>query len=469
MAKKARLAAGSACELCRRRKQRCDGRRPACSNCLSRDNGTCCQYRSDGQSMAGSPPGSAAPLSPPNMVTPQTSMSLTATASASTGGQPPDDHAFYGDSSTISFVSKIDAAPGLESCLPGSNRQASLLGNAADAGMPGLSLPSEPVPSARRETPSMELLHSLVDAYFERVHILYPCLHEPSFRAAWDAHQTNGCSLGASADNPSWIAVLNLVFAHGTHFVYHRVSEQDKTHLDADKFALTARRCATRALSRGTTLETVQALLLLSHYLQGTTELNDCWNVGGVLIRAAISIGLHADPDGSNLTEIEKQVRKRVWAGCFIIDRTLSMKYGRPSAIPIAFVERVAKPAAVDDQYITISTTRPRQPQGRPSKMDFFVSTIDQAYIIDAILNDLYLDDSRLQMSKDQAENPGPEVLSRLLGKAVRLEGRLQAWWEGVPRHLREVSESVDGIDFARQRCVISLRSDSQLLWRYDN
>lgn len=324
--------------------------------------------------------------------------------------------------------------------------------------MLGLSLDDEPAASPPGDVLPTELLHCLIDAYFERVHILYPYLHEPSFRTAWDAHQASHASTEGSAGDHAWLAVLNMVFAHGTQFVLQNASEHERPLLRADKFALAARSFAARALAKDTTLETVQAILLLSHYLQGTTTFNDCWNVGGYLIRTAISIGLHIDPAGSKLAEIEKQVRRRVWAGCFILDRTLSMKYGRPSSIPIAIADRVEVPASVDDQYITTSTTRPRQPQTRPSKMDFFVSTISQAHIIDAILNDLYLDDLKLHLLREKSGKPKTEGLSQLLSKAVNLEGRLQAWWEGLPRHLREAPESVDGVEFVRQRCVISLR-----------
>lgn len=458
VAKKARLAAGTACELCRRRKQRCDGKRPTCSNCLSRETGTWCRYSSDGEKKASLSAGPARPLTTTSRTTtPRTPIDLAAPARI--GEQSPVDQAFYGDSSTISFVSKLDATNPLEKSLPrGKRRPSSLHRERAEICVPGISLSSEPLSKTSGGAPPPELADRLIDAYFERVHILYPCLHEPSFRAEWDRHQTSGGSLDASTDDRSWLAVLNMVFAHGTQFVVSHASPQDRLFLDAEKFASKARRLASFALSKATTLETVQALLLLSHYLQGTIELDDCWNVGGVLIRTAMSIGLHIDPSDSGLLEVEKQVRKRVWAGCFIIDRTLSMKYGRPSAIPIAIVQRAEKPATVDDQYITSSTNRPRQPQNRPSKMDFFVNTIDQAYIIDAVLNDLYLDDSRLQILRNQAGYPRANVLSRLLGKAVRLDGRLQAWWEGLPRHLREAPEEADSVDFVRQRCVMSLR-----------
>ena len=453
VAKKARLAAGTACELCRRRKQRCDGKRPACSNCLSRETGTWCQYSSDGGEKAGAFEGPVGPLNTtPRTTTPRTPIDLPAPARI--GERSPGDQAFYGDSSTISFVSNLDATNPLER----NRRPSTLHRQRAEPCALGLSLSSEPLSKIPDGAPPQELADRLIDAYFERVHIFYPCLHEPSFRAEWDGYQASEGSLDASTDDRSWLAVLNMIFAHGTQFVVSHADTQDRPFLDADKFALDARRFAITALSKVTTLETVQALLLLSHYLQGTTELDDCWNVGGVLIRSAMSIGLHIDPSGSNLSEVEKQVRKRVWAGCFIIDRTLSMKYGRPSAIPIAIVQRVQKPATVDDQYITSSTNRPRQPLNRPSKMDFFVNTIDQAYIIDAVLDDLYLDDSGLQMLRDQAGYPRTEVLSGLLSKALRLDGRLQAWWEGLPQHLREGPEEADGVDFVRQRCVISLR-----------
>lgn len=478
--KKARLASKQACESCRRRKQRCDGKRPACSNCDSRGIGVSCIYAAQATNDAIS--------QTPEFVRPTVERQGTAldvvTATEGTdpaavevlggasvrpltayGGdfQSPDEGAFYGNSSSLEFVSKLSAANPLERRLRIPERRQSRAQEVRpDAAMFNVSPATSVSSGIKWQIPPPEVADSLVDAYFERVHIFYPCLHEPTFRDELEAYRLRGKA--ASTDQPvdtdySWLAILHMLFAYGTEFVVATPKSEDGRLVGAHEFVTQARHLVTVALSEDTRLETVQALLLLSHFLQGTTELNDCWNIGGLLIRTALSIGLHIEPSGAPLSELQKEVRRRVWAGCFIVDRTLSMKFGRPPALPIASAKRVDLPAVVDDQYITNGTTRARQPKGRPSRMDFFVQTIGQAHIIDEILNDLYLDEPRLQTLASSNDRSHTEVLSRLLSKAVFLDGRLQGWWNGLPAHLREVPQEPDSIDFHRQRCVVSLRS----------
>lgn len=470
--KKARLATGKACKTCRQQKQRCDGKRPACSNCDSRGIGGSCEYTDriatdSSTAVSRATEATLCPVGQANTaveIAPGTSPNVNGAGGVG-GREPPDtnlvqqprEQAFFGESSTFEFVSKLNAANPLQRHLPRpERRQSSLSRPRPRVPMLSASLPSNVPPGNDCDTPSREMADRLVDAYFNRVHIFYPFLHEPTFRSDLDAYWISRDAGDPEVTDLSWLAILYMLFAYGTEFVV--TSAIDEGSWNAHDFVAQARYLVSLAVSQGAGLGTVQALLLLSHYLQGTTELNDCWNVAGLLIRTAMSIGLHIDPTEACLSLVEKEVRKRVWAGCFIVDRTLSMKFGRPPAIPIASVNRVELPANVDDQYITSCTLQARQPEGRPSRMGFFVQTIGQAHIIDKILSDLYLDEPELRRLGRSHGAFQIEGLSRLLSKAVVLDGRLNGWWNELPDYLREAPEEPDGIDFHRQRCVISLR-----------
>jgi hypothetical protein len=50
---------------------------------------------------------------------------------------------------------------------------------------------------------------------------------------------------------------------------------------------------------------------------------------------------------------IEREMRKRVWWACFVVDRTLSMKLGRLSSTNAVEGIKLELPLSVDDQYIT--------------------------------------------------------------------------------------------------------------------
>lgn len=175
------------------------------------------------------------------------------------------------------------------------------------------------------------------------------------------------------------------------------------------------------------------------------------------MIRTAFSIGLQLNPDDLSLTTVEKENRKRVWWGCFIIDRTLSMKFGRPPSIQISDADAVPLPLAVDDQYINDQTHAPRQPAGKPSITAFYIHTIKLAMVIDSILRHLYTGTQKnLKPFEANGLNTSTSQRAQVLSNAVLLDGQLQSWWTESPIHLR--SDSIEGQIFQRQRNVLLIR-----------
>jgi hypothetical protein len=209
------------------------------------------------------------------------------------------------------------------------------------------------------ELPQRDLADSLVDAYFNHVHRLYGYVHEGSFRAEYE-RMWRHLSLSELSLPSSWLGILNLIFAFGCEFC-DAVKEKDVL-TTSSRFVARSRSILFSQIFKAGSLEMAQALLLMCH---------ECWNLVGLMIRTAVSIGLHLNPTAASMTSVEKEVRKRVWWGCFVIDRTLSMKFGRPPSIRVTDGFDVELPLDVDDQYITNDSTVPRQPAGRPSMTGF--------------------------------------------------------------------------------------------------
>jgi hypothetical protein len=248
-----------------------------------------------------------------------------------------------------------------------------------------------------------------------------------------------------------------MIFANGCEFC--DVIPRKNVLTIASKFVARCRGLVLARIFQSGTFELVQALLLMCHYLQGTLELNECWNLMGLMLRTAVGIGLHLNPSNDTTTVVEREFRKRVWWGCVAIDRTLSMKFGRPPSIRATDVFEVDLPLNVDDQYITNDTIAPRQPEGRPSLTDFFIQTIKMSPIIDSVLRDLYQPGP-----SSGSENPegrlSPKVSnqSRILGCTLHLDGKLLCWWDEIPKHLKHEPDVADGPDFQRQRNVMFIR-----------
>jgi hypothetical protein len=63
-------------------------------------------------------------------------------------------------------------------------------------------------------------------------------------------------------------------------------------------------------------------LLVSGVYLQSTRYASRCWNVIGLAIRTAQSLGLHLDltkyrPDN----QLNKEMARRIWHTCLVLDK----------------------------------------------------------------------------------------------------------------------------------------------------
>jgi hypothetical protein len=476
--KRRRLPSRQACLHCRTRKHRCDGVRPACGDCRSRQ--TFCQYLDAANSSTPHVVPSESPQKlqvavhyDQQLATPSGQDSDPSTIStfplqprkdqdgsglpvATAGSKEASSglRGFFGESSTIAFVSGMSSSSvrgtGIylsngesngESRIGAPVSEVSHTCNLYSRGQSALHLPERPVAD------------SLVDAYFERFHPLYPFLHEGSFRAEYENMWSENTNINLRC---SWYALLNAVFVHACEFC--PLIPKEKLSATVRPFVDRSRETILTHVYQQTNMEFLQALLLISHYLQGTLDLNECWNIVGLMIRTAVSIGLHQDPDDLAFTVLEKEVRKRVWWGCFIIDQTLSMKLGRPRALQAADAQDVPCPSLIDDQYIHGQATAARQPSGCPSLIAFFRHTIELSKIIERILYHLYTGRKSRVITIVDFKDPPVSEQSLILSAIIRLDGELQAWWAEGPVHLRGSADDRKERIFERQQAVMKIR-----------
>ena len=130
------------------------------------------------------------------------------------------------------------------------------------------------------ELPDRMFADSLIDAYFSRMHRLYPFLHEGTFRAEYETMWDHP-SPSRYHSRLSWFGVLNMVFAHGCEFC-GTVPHQEVLSVAAP-FVARSRNIILSHVFKSSTLETTQSLLLMCYYLQGTVELDECWNLVGLV------------------------------------------------------------------------------------------------------------------------------------------------------------------------------------------
>jgi hypothetical protein len=214
-----------------------------------------------------------------------------------------------GGSSTISFVEGIKAAI--------SSANTSLFKTTPSSSSFSRSRQSPPtrIPISDVDAlvlPPRRTTDHLLHIYFKYVHTLFPWLHEPSFRSQYEEIWHTNPQI---EEDPLFYCLLNLVLALGCQFS----TLFESTQHSGDTFFIRAKTLLGLSIFDVGTLRVVQALLLMGSYLQSTNRPNQCWNVLGMGIRVAQGLGLHIEPSEGDL--VERELRRRVWWGCVLMDR----------------------------------------------------------------------------------------------------------------------------------------------------
>ncbi|PWW72512.1 hypothetical protein C7212DRAFT_302062 [Tuber magnatum] len=77
----------------------------------------------------------------------------------------------------------------------------------------------------------------------------------------------------------------------------------------------------------------VQAILLMTYWYETPDDQKDTWHWMGVAISLSHTIGLHRDPENSNMDPDRKKLWKRIWWSCFMRDRLVALGMRRPTRI----------------------------------------------------------------------------------------------------------------------------------------
>ena len=301
------------------------------------------------------------------------------------------------------------------------------------------------------ELPQRSTADRLVDSYFRHRHPLNPCLHEGTFQARYGRLWlgADGGGEEASQRNLHWLGLVNMVFAFGTDYAQSSSRQVN----DRTRYFKRARHIVIWGVLQSGTIELVQALLLIGQYLHGSLELNDCWTIVGLAIRTSQGLGLHLDETAFTTNLVEQEIRKRTWWGCFVLDRVLSTKVGRPPAIHDEASIKVGLPRSVDDEYLTPNDPNSRQPADVPSTLEYFNHVISQCRLMQKVMDAIYGGNS-VQIGRERTAIE----THKLLARTIELDGELDAWKEGLPEHLRPSGRAQEW-RFERQRNTLLMRS----------
>ncbi|KAF4336946.1 transcription activator acu-15 [Fusarium beomiforme] len=335
--------------------------------------------------------------------------------------------------------------------------------------------------------PPRHVADSLLEIYRERVQIIYPFLHWQTLMEAYNRlwlsetevknlpHLTGVGLGGPNCPVPVFYCALNAAFALATQFT------DGSAHDRKERSTPFLRR--SRHLMRLDFLDTahialIQALLILARYLQSTNLPNRCWNVAGIAYRMAQSLGLHVAVNERNTSELELEVRRRVWHSCVSLDtydrppscillpifltslfcRVLGMLTGRP--ISNSTASMVPLPSVSDEEFSTYRPVSCQHSENVATTATFFAEAIKLSHILNRILGHIYdpwkkyEDGTRTELDKGQRYREHVSITMAFDDELDRFEIELPE----VLRWPNEILQVHAGDILAQQRHVLRTR-----------
>jgi hypothetical protein len=275
---------------------------------------------------------------------------------------------------------------------------------------------------------------AFMSVYLDAVHPLYPFIDRVALMESYESLFT---SHGSVDVDPSLLCALNLIFALSCQLDTTVTAEQRQT--SASVFFRRAQNLLD-IWKLESSLESVQVLLLLGQYLQSTNEPLQCWVFVGAATRMAQSLGLHLPETSTNIASIrQREILRRVWHACILMDRVLAMTYGRPTMISQAVASVTPLPLPIDDQDLSVGTTQRELTSSSPSRLEFFLHSLKLYEIMEELLNA-----TNSNIIRQNVPSKASGILSFRSAHATSLteiDDKLVAWEAELPNHLRRLPD----------------------------
>ncbi|KAF8535992.1 fungal-specific transcription factor domain-containing protein [Trichophaea hybrida] len=245
-----------------------------------------------------------------------------------------DDYGYFGPSSNIAFIGHVTRALATSVSVSGAfqkdlrKAEASEIQSRPLSPRPGHNGTAEfdvrPDSVNIYAIPAEHKVRHYISQYFQSANILYPYLHQPTFIETYEMALKDGFT----KVRRTWLALLNLVMAMGSRASTETDVSTEEKYKTAELFYQRGHALCNGYLLRLASLDSVNLLLLMSHYLQSTRKPVQCWTTHGVAIRIAIQLGLHSTQALQRYPPLERELRKRAWYGCVLLDRIIDSLYG---------------------------------------------------------------------------------------------------------------------------------------------
>ncbi|BCS25325.1 fungal specific transcription factor domain-containing protein [Aspergillus puulaauensis] len=313
---------------------------------------------------------------------------------------------FFGSSSASVFLEQVRAAINAKvsgyAAVPETRASARVV-----------SAPEEDTANSQRireylnyELPSRRNADRLVSRYWEVIHPLYPFLLRQTFDKSYQR---------------IWADCIPIAQRIATSKVYFQ----------------RARDLLSLSFWESGSIESVQCLLIMAQYLQSTNDVHQCWMSVGQAVRMAQEMGLHLpEPSWLDQSLQERDLLRRIWHGCILMDRLVAMTLGRPAMVSKTVAEARPYPSITDEelllQDITVTSASSTE---IPPPLAFYIKVLELYAIVDDILTALYMRNDAMRRGRTRPQRA--DLHNTDMTTVVRLDKDLTNWSNALPLHLQ--------------------------------
>ncbi|KAK1750788.1 putative transcriptional regulatory protein [Echria macrotheca] len=196
-------------------------------------------------------------------------------------------------------------------------------------------------------------------------------------------------------------------------------------------------------------ITSLQALVYMILFLQATSNISGCYAFLGIAFRSSLRMGLHRHLPHAKMTPIEDESRRRLFHVIRQLDTYVSAILGFPILLSDQDMDQPL-PSEVDDEYITKDAMIP-PPPGTPSFFQAFAAHSRLMTILRNVVTHIYpLKGVEEYVMKGDRPN-ATYMIS--YARIKEIERELHDWYEALPIHWRP---SPDGpIEVIRVRTLL--------------
>ncbi|KAK5040721.1 hypothetical protein LTR13_003021 [Exophiala sideris] len=301
--------------------------------------------------------------------------------------------------------------------------------------------------------PTKEKILKMLDSFFTGFGVLFPYLYKKSFLDGLADMET----ASFRGVRRPWLCLLNTIMAFASSGAVY--SHRGQNRADAEIFLQRALKVLPHISLQSANLEAVQASLLVLQYLQGTQRSALTWTLQGFTIHAAMQIGLHSPSENAKYSPLEREMRKRCWHMCCIMDKTCSMTFGRPQIIK-QDCQLVDLPQDTDFEALDSETqsTHAALSTGGLSTIAAFNQSIKLYGLVGIILDTVYQNNIQTDDTTGSA---------KVFHKIMAIEPTLAAWHAELPAQIQLQTKEMCHILDPTSEPLIDMTLNMVLTLRY--